>query len=165
MTAMTCDGGDDGDPLHLAHHLRQLQHFQPRGTLRPVVPPADDHVAPGGAVPMTVEVAALIFELDVHALAPSRLDFAQGLAIGKTGLGMQHGETQPVRQYAKKKDDAGFVRGLMRQSGQSEQWAVDGPPVVKPRLLALTHRDSRWRLTVHLADWRVAMGLTFRSHC
>src|SRR5258708_39494282 len=144
--------------------LGKFEEVRARGALGAVGPAADEHVAPGGAVPMPVEVAALIFELDVHALAPSRLDFAQGLAIGKTGLGMQHGETQPVRQYAKKKDDAGFVRGLMRQSGQSEQWAVDGPPVVKPRLLALTHHDSRWRLTVHLADWRVAMVLTFRSH-
>src|SRR5260370_42561838 len=116
---------------HLAHHLRELQHLQPRRTLRPVMPPADDQVALLRAVSVFEEVTAQELEFNGHALAASGLDFAQGLAIRESALRAQHGEPQALRQNAKEQDHAVFVRGLVRQPRDSEYGSVEGPSTVK----------------------------------
>src|SRR5258707_2616261 len=131
--------------LHLAHHLRELQHLQPRRTLRPVMPPADDQVAVFCDVSVLEEVSAQELEFNGHALAASGLDFAQGLAIGEGALRAEHGEPQVLRQNAKEQDHAIFVGGLVRQSGDSEDGSVNGASTVKFAFLAASKFDRQRR--------------------
>src|SRR5260370_16579241 len=77
---------------HLAHHLRELQHLQPRRTLRPVMPPADDQVAVFCDVSVLEEVSAQELEFNGHALAASGLDFAQAFPIPQNPLPPHHPE-------------------------------------------------------------------------
>src|SRR5258708_38002618 len=141
MTAMTAMTAMAATSLHLAPHLRELQHLQPRRTLRPVMPPADDQVAVFCDVSVLEEVSAQELEFNGHALAASGLDFAQGFAIRESALRAQHGEPQVLRQNAKEQDHAIFVGRLVRQPGHGEDRRVDGAPAHEFEVLAAPDLD------------------------
>ena len=93
--------------------LAQFNDLKVAGTIRPVVTPADDHVATFRVMAMPVEVAALIFKLNADALPLSRLDFIHGFAVREALLKSEHAEAEAMREHAEVENHAEFVHRLV----------------------------------------------------
>src|SRR5690242_2408240 len=69
----------------------QLNHFH--WTLRPVMHPAHDQIAPVGQMAVTQEIPALFFKLNLYQLPVLVVDLPHRLAIGKLLLDSHHHKT------------------------------------------------------------------------
>jgi hypothetical protein len=91
----------------------EVEDFEVRGVVGPVVAPADDHVAAGGGVVVFAEVFALKFKFDADVLPAGGTDLAFGFAIGKACLnGFDH-VAQIFGQHTEEKDDPLFIERLV----------------------------------------------------
>jgi len=64
----------------------ELEDFDVRGAVGPVVAPADDNVTAGKRVTVIAEIPALKFKFDMHALPALGADLALGLTVGESRL-------------------------------------------------------------------------------
>ena len=98
--------------LELRNDLAQFNDLKVAGTFRPVMTPADDHVATFRMMAMPVEVAALIFKLNTDALPLAGTDFIHGFAVGEILLKSEHAEAEAMGEHAEKENHAEFVHRL-----------------------------------------------------
>ena len=91
----------------------------------PVVAPADNDVAAAGQMAVAVEILALVFKFDAHALPAVRSDLPQGFTIWKSLLNRFDHVAQFSREHAEQEHNSLFVHRFMREPREVDGIAVD----------------------------------------
>src|SRR5438270_9984894 len=108
---------------HSFHRFAQLQHLQ--RTLRPVMPPAHNHVAPSRRMLMQQKIPALILKLNKQPLQPSRCHHAHCLAVRIAVLHSGNSEPQVTRHGPKQHCHSGLVRRTVNHRRVIHQLAIE----------------------------------------
>src|SRR5579871_4033706 len=101
----------------------QLNHFH--WTLRPVVHPAHNQIAPAEQVAVTQEIPALFFKLNLYQLPALVVDLTHRLAIGKLLPDSHHHKTQVPGHHAEQVHHSHLVSRAKSHAPVHHRWTIN----------------------------------------
>src|SRR5215831_5094440 len=103
----------------------QFDYFNVRRAFRPVVTPADDHVAAVFSVAMPEDIAALKFKLNADALPHAARHLKHSFAVRKLRLNAMYNKAKPTAQHAKDEDHTQLIHRFVRHFRKHHGTAID----------------------------------------